>query len=114
MEVLQNPITRVNFNNMHTRINSADCTLWETIEYLKECKRTIAGFDFRYKLDANTFSDGIMVMTPRNRYNLIRFGNIIFFDAQKRQMNNSCWSYIGSSIQNCGLISTYVYNIKFE
>ena len=31
VEVLQNPITRINFNNIHTKVNSADYTLWETI-----------------------------------------------------------------------------------
>ena len=41
-----------------------------------------------------------MFMTPRNRYNLIRFGNIIFLDAQKRQMNEFCWPYIGPVIKN--------------
>ena len=72
LEVLQNPITRLNFNNIYTKVNSGDCTLWESIEYLKECKRTIHGFDFRYRIDANKCPDGLMFMTPRNRYNLIR------------------------------------------
>ena len=30
--ILQNPITRLNFNNIYTKLNSGDFTLWETIE----------------------------------------------------------------------------------
>ena len=28
MEVLQNPISRINFNNIYTKVDSADCTFW--------------------------------------------------------------------------------------
>ena len=67
-----------------------------------ECKRTISGFYFRYKLDANKCLDGLVFMTPRNRYNLIPFGKKYFLDTQNRRMNKFCWSYIGPSIKNGG------------
>ena len=40
MEVLQNLITRINFSTKYMNIDSADSSLWETMEYLKEGKDT--------------------------------------------------------------------------
>jgi hypothetical protein len=35
MKVLQNPITKINFNKIYQKIMTSDCTLWESIEYLE-------------------------------------------------------------------------------
>ena len=40
-----------------------------------------------------------MYMTPRMRYNLVRYGNIMFLDSQKRQYNRLGWPYIGPVIR---------------
>ena len=39
-------------------------------------------------------------MTARMRYNLIRYGNIMFIDGQKRKYNKLNWPYIGPCIRN--------------
>ncbi len=40
-----------------------------------------------------------MYMTPRMRYNLVRYGNIMSLDSQKRQYNRHGWPYIGPVIK---------------
>ena len=42
----------------------------------------------------------ILYMTTRMRYNLLRYGNIMFLDGQKRRYNNLDWPYIGPVIKN--------------
>ena len=39
-------------------------------------------------------------MTSKMRENLIRYGDIIFLDAQKRQYNKLCWPYIGPVVRS--------------
>ena len=39
-------------------------------------------------------------MNPRMRYNLRRYGNIMFLDSQKRQYNRHGWPYIAPVIKN--------------
>ena len=41
-----------------------------------------------------------MWMTPKMRSNLVRFGDVLFLDAQKRQHNEYAWPYIGPCIKD--------------
>ena len=67
---------------------------------MKECKESITGFDYRIQYSANGRPTGLLYMTSRMRYNLLRYGNIIFLDGQKRRYNNLNWPYIGPVIKN--------------
>ena len=61
------------------------------------------GFDFRIRLDAKHRPNGLVYMTPMMRSNLLRFGDILFLDAQKRGHNSYNWPYIGPVIKDHNL-----------
>ena len=74
--------------------------VWSTLQYLKQCKDTISGFDYRILKGKRGNPTALLYMTSRMRYNLIRFGDIIFIDGQKRKYNKLNWPYIGPVIKN--------------
>ena len=58
------------------------------------------GFDYRELYDQKGIPTAIMYITAGMRYNLLRYGDIMFLDSQKRQYNSSGWPYIGPVIKN--------------
>ena len=57
------------------------------LQFLKKCKETISGFYYRISRGKGSNPTAILFMTSQMRYNLIRYGNIIFIDGQKRKYN---------------------------
>ena len=78
----------------------SDTSTWTAIAFLKELKVTMDGFDYRVLYNKKGVPIAIMYMTPGMRYNLLRYGDIMFLDSQKRQYNSSGWPYIGPVIKN--------------
>ena len=60
------------------------------------------GFDFLAHFNNEHVSDGIVWTTKAMRKSLVRYGDIIFLDAQKRQYDKMCWPYIGSVVETNG------------
>ena len=90
--ILDNPLIRINFNEVCRKIAAQDSTTWEAFAFMKECKKTMSGFDYRIRLDKNTKRPIAMVfMTADNRKNLLRYPHIIFTDAQARSHNRFGW-----------------------
>jgi hypothetical protein len=73
---------------------------WDALGYLREIKKTNPGFDFRVKYDAFKRPEGLCWMLPEMRCDLLRFGNILFLDSQKRQYNSYGWPYIGPVVKD--------------
>ena len=66
--VLDNPLIRINFNEVIRKITAQDSTTWEAYAFMKECKNTMPGFDYRIRLDKNNKRPIAMVfMTADNR-----------------------------------------------
>ena len=78
----------------------SDSNVWTALQFLTQCKETVEGFDFRILKSRNGRPTALLYMTARMRYNLIRFGDIIFIDGQKRKYNKLNWPYIGPVIKN--------------
>ena len=72
---------------------------WKALAFLRKMKSEEEGFDFRIRFNKDHVPDGIVWITKSMRNNLLRFGNIIFLDAQKRQYNKLCWPYIGPVVK---------------
>ena len=99
--ILDNPLVRLNFNVIMKRIIEEDNTTWEAFAFLKECKMTMPGFDFRIKLDKSTKRPiALVFLTAEGRKNLLRYPNIIFTDAQNREHNNFGWPYIALVVKD--------------
>ena len=98
--VLDDPMIRLNFNNMLRKVMAEDSTSWEALAFVRKCKNTMPGFDFKIRLDQSHRPNAIMYMTPMMRSNLMRFGDLLFIDAQKRGHNSYNWPYIGPVIKD--------------
>ena len=67
---------------------------------METCKETISGFDYRVLRGRKGNPIALLYMTSRMRYNLLRYGDVMFIDAQKRKYNQLNWPYIGPCIKN--------------
>ena len=83
---------------MYAKVMEQDSNTWSAIQFLKECKDTVEGFDYRVLYSAQGVPTALLYMTARMRYSLLRYGNIIFLDGQKRRYNKMNWPYIGPII----------------
>ena len=87
------PAMRANFTKILRKIMKTDKGTWTALKFLRYLKKTIRGFDFRVSYDDNGIPNGIIWMTHEMRLSIIRYGDIICFDMQGRQMNSSHWPY---------------------
>ena len=99
-KVLDNPMVRINFNEMLLKVMSDDSSTWEALAFLRRCKIEMPGFDFRVRLNENSHPCGLVFTTPNGRLNAIRYGDIISVDMQHRQHNNYNWPYFAPMISN--------------
>ena len=97
---MNDPLVRRNLNDMYGKIMENDNKVWSALQFLIKCKETIHGFDYRILRGKAGNPTAILYMTSRMRYNLIRYGNIMFIDGQKRKYNKLNWPYIGPVIKN--------------
>ena len=93
------PMVRANFNEMFRNIMKEDPSTWTAIQFLRKCKSEVHGFDYRLSYGVDGKPTAVMYMTPRMRYNLVRYGNIMFLDSQSRQYNRLGWPYIGPVVK---------------
>ena len=87
------PIIRKNVTNILRKIMTEDSGTWKALAYLQECKSQYPGFDYRVHYDKDGMPTSILWMDSRMRSNLIRFGDILCLDVQKRQYNRSGFPY---------------------
>ena len=85
---------------MYNENVSSDATLWKLISFSKKCKRDLPGFDFDVHYSEDRYPDAIMFMTAEMKRNLIRYGDIMFLDAQNDGFNQLGWPYIGNIVHN--------------
>ena len=77
-----------------------DAGTWKAIGYLRELQKIIPGTDFRVRYDISNLPDVIGWMTPFMKQNLIRYGDVLCLDTQKRQYNHIGWPYIAPCVKN--------------
>ena len=97
---ITDPLIHTNLSKMYAKIMQEDNNTWSAISFLKTCKATIPGFDYRVLYSKVGIPTALLYMTSRMRYNLLRYGNILFLDGQKRRFNKLNWPYIGPVIKN--------------
>ena len=100
MSITNNPIIRTNFLSVLRKVMQTGDTTWSAIGYLKQMQIELPGTSYRIKLDCNNIPEAILWMTPQMKLKLIRFGDILFLDAQKRPYNHFGWPYIGVTIKD--------------
>ena len=65
------------------------------IEYLESLKSKDRYFQYFISCNNDQEVNGIVWMTRYMREFWIRYGDIIFLDSKKKQLNKLCWPYIG-------------------
>jgi len=85
---MNDPLVRVNLNEMYGKIMQNDSNIWSALQFLTSCKETIPGFDYRVLKAKAGNPTALLYMTSRMRYNLIRYGNIMFLDGQRGGITN--------------------------
>lgn len=98
MSVLNDDKLRLNYQAMDEQILHNNSNSWKAISYLEKLKLQMTGFDFKIHYNKDDLPDAIVYMTHGMRRNLIRFGDVLFLDYQKRQFNKLGWPYIGPAI----------------
>ena len=91
---IDDPVVSANMKQMFRKILQGDKSIWSAIRFLEIQQEEIKGFVFSVKRNEEGFPSAILYMTPRMRQNSIRFGDVLFLDAQQRQFNSSGFPYI--------------------
>ena len=73
---------------------------WDAITYLKQVQELNPNLHYRVKYDLNNRPEAICWMFPDMHQHFLRYGDILFLDAQKRDMNKPGWPYIGPVVKD--------------
>ena len=82
-----NPMLRQNLTSLLRKVMQEDSSTWDALRFLDQMKDSNPGFDYRVKYDKFGRPEALCWMLPEMRSDLLRFGNCLFLDSQKRQYN---------------------------
>jgi hypothetical protein len=99
-DIVDDPIMRPNFQEMLRTLMQKSEETWMVIRFLELTKEKMTGFLYKIRTDESGRPIGILWMTPEMRRNAARYSDLLFLDAQKRQMNSSGWPYIAPVVKN--------------
>ena len=74
--------------------------MWQTKYFLQKLQKAENDFDYRIKFDSNGCPEGVCWMHPKQKIDFIRYGSVLFLDAQKQQYNEPKWNYIRPCIKD--------------
>ena len=100
LSVTDDPLIRSNLLSILRGVMQNGSTTWHALGFLKKMKSLDTGLSYRLRVDADGLPDAIMWMSPAMKKRLIRYGAILFIDAQKRDYNHFGWPYIGITIKD--------------
>jgi hypothetical protein len=80
------------------KVMQEDSSTWDALWFLDQMKESNRGFDYRVKHDHSGRPKAVCWMLPEMRSDVIRFGNCLFLNSQKRRHNIVGWPYIGPPV----------------
>jgi hypothetical protein len=96
-----NPMLKQNLTALLRKVMQENSSTWDALQFLEQMKESNPGFDHRIKYDHDLGRpEAVCWMLPEMRRDLIRFGNCLFLDSQKRQYNIIGWPYIGHVVKD--------------
>ena len=95
-----NPMLKQNLTSLLRKVMQEDSSTWDALRFLNKMKEDNPGFDYRVKYDRFGRPEAVCWMLPEMRCDLLRFGNCLFLDSQKRQYNVVGWPYIGPVVKD--------------
>ncbi len=103
-----NPMLKQNLTSLLRKVMQEDSSTWDALRFLDQMKDSNPGFDYRVKYDKFGRPEALCWMLPEMRSDLLRFGNCLFLDSQKRQYNVVGWPYIGPVVKDSEMQVHYV------
>ena len=98
--ILDSDTKKQNFRNHLLQIMQDSGEGWNVIKILSKVEEENTGFCYCIWFDSNDKPIGICWMSSNMKKRLLRYGDIIFLDAQKRQYNKHGWVYIGPCVRD--------------
>jgi hypothetical protein len=98
--VREDPESTKVLTSLLRKVMQEDGSTWEAMRYLDELKIPNPGLDYRIKLDSHGRPEAVCYILPKMRQDLLRFGDSLFLDSQKRQFNSMNWPYIGPCVKD--------------
>jgi hypothetical protein len=95
-----NPMLKQNLTALLWKIMQEDSSTWDALRFLDQMKASNPGLDYRVKCDHYARPEAVCWMLPEMHSDLIRFGNCLFLESQKRQYNVVGWPYIGAVVKD--------------
>ena len=86
-EILEDPDIMLNYSKMFRNIMHNDPDSWTAVSFLEKMKVEQHNFDFKIHYGVDGRPDAILYMTAQMKLNLIRYGYVLYLDAQKRPFN---------------------------
>jgi hypothetical protein len=95
-----NPMLKQKLTALLRKVMQEDSSTWDALRFLDLTKDDNPGFDYQIKYDAFGRPEAVCWMLLEMRSDLLRFGNCLFLDSQKRQYNTVGWPYIGPVVKD--------------
>jgi hypothetical protein len=87
------PVVANNYKQLLSRVMQESSAPWKVRKFLEECQSNTPGFAYIISTDCDGKPSCITWTTPRMRRDIIRFGDVLFLDAQMRQYNTAGFPY---------------------
>lgn len=97
---MDSPLARQNLMAMLLKVMQEGGTTWDCIRFLDTLKEENPGFSYTIKTSLEGRPCALAWMTAEMKKDLIRFGDILFLDSQKRQYNVANWPYIAPVVKD--------------
>lgn len=95
-----NVLAQKNLSEMLRRVLQEGGDIWDAIAFLEQVKDSNPGTFYRVKYDQRQRPEAICWILPEMRQDLIRYGNVLFLDACKKDLNRPGWPYIGPAVKD--------------
>lgn len=97
------PFFKKNLTDMLREVMQNDSSTWQALQFLENAKKASPGFDFEVCREESGKPIALCWMSSQMKSDLLRFGNVLFLDAQKRQYNCLQWPYIGPVVKDSNM-----------
>ena len=99
--IQDSPLSRANLRDVLRAVMQEGPDIWDALALLNRYKQMNPGLDYRVRYHAiSSKPEAVCWMLPEMRQDAIRYGDLLFLDAQKRDMNTPGWPYIGPCVKD--------------
>ena len=99
--VQDSPLSRANLREVLSTVMQEGPDIWDALALLNKYKQMNPGLDYRVRYHpVSSKPEAVCWVLPEMKQDAIRYGNLLFLDAQKRDMNSPGWPYIAPCVKD--------------